>query len=141
MFTIFGRTETDVSVSRHVSYDVPFVLIVDDEELLCREMVEFLRSRGLAANYETDPREAVAIIEREKPRAIIVDINMQGLSGRRVVEIVQGTGFNGGTVLMSGDPDAVYDANTGGANVLHVLLKPIPLQALERYVRGVLRTE
>jgi two-component system response regulator YesN len=133
------RFEPQVNFRRHIPYDVPFVLVVDDEEFLCREIVEYLRFHGLAANYETDPNEAVAIIDRERPRAILIDINMGSLSGRRVVEIVQNMGFNGGILLMSGDPDAVYRANAEGANVLHVLEKPIPLPALERFVRGVLR--
>ncbi len=135
----FPGSEPQVKFRRHIPYDVPFLLVVDDEEFLCREIVEYLRYHGLAANYETDPNEAVAIIDRERPRAILIDINMDGLSGRRVVEIVQNMGFNGGILLMSGDPNAVYQANFEGANVLHVLEKPIPLPALERFVRGVLR--
>ena len=119
-------------------YLIPYVLIVDDEEFICQEMVEYLRNRGLPVNYETDPSAAVATIERDRPKAIIVDINMKGLDGLRLLEIVHNIGFKGGAVLMSGDPDAIYRTNISRPNVLYVLEKPIPLATLERYVRAVL---
>jgi DNA-binding NtrC family response regulator len=126
-------------VPAYITYSEPWVLIVDDEELLCREIVEFLRARGLPANYETDPATAVGVIESERPRAILVDINMKGLNGRRVVEIAQNVGFRGSTLLMSGDLDAVRAANFERVNVLHILTKPIPLPILERYLRALLQ--
>lgn len=123
---------------KNIDYKVPYALIVDDEVLLCHELVQYLRHRGLSANYESDPAEAVAIIERTQPRAILVDINMRGLNGTRLVEIVQNMGYKGGVLLMSADPDAVFRANVDKANVLHILEKPIPPVALERYVRAIL---
>jgi DNA-binding response OmpR family regulator len=127
-----------IEYAQYIEYTAPHILIVDDEELICKELVQYLRWRGHRANYQSDPAESVAIIEREKPRAILVDINMQGLNGTRLVEIVQNLGYDGAVLLMSADPHAVFRANTEKANVLCVLEKPISMAALEKYVRAVL---
>ncbi len=77
-------------------------------------------------------------IEAKKPALVIIDINMPGLDGLRVTEIVRSLNYGGVILLVSGDIDAVRRANESHPNVFGVLPKPVPLKALERYARAVL---
>lgn len=135
---MFWKSIPAEPVPKYFDFKSPDVLIVDDEEYFCLELVEYLRGRGIRVNYETDSRSALATIEHERPRTILVDINMKGLNGVRLVELVQNLGFKGVVILISGDTDSVYRATTDRVNVLHVLEKPIPLDLLTRFLRGSL---
>jgi CheY-like chemotaxis protein len=117
----------------------PFpVLVVDDDIDQSLEITEFLNERGIRACFEVEPESAVAGIEKYRPRIVLLDVNMPGLDGLRVTEIVRNLNYNGVILLMSGDMDALRRANQASPNVFAVLSKPIPLPVLERYVRGVL---
>lgn len=117
----------------------PFsVLVVDDDIDQSMEITEFLNERGIRACFEVEPESAVAGIEKYRPRIVLLDVNMPGLDGLRVTEIVRNLNYNGVILLMSGDMDALRRANQASPNVFAVLPKPIPLPVLERYVRGVL---
>lgn len=135
---MFSRDISPRPPANYIAYKAPDVLIVDDEEYVCRELVEYIRGRGFRANFETDPRTAIATIERDPPLIILVDIKMKGINGTRLVELVQNLGFNGVVILMSGDAESVYRATAERVNVLHVLEKPIPLEVLTRFIRGAL---
>ena len=115
-----------------------YVLVVDDDPFQVEEIVEYLNDQGIAAYGESQPERAVAEIEAEKPALLIIDVNMPGLDGLRVTEIVRGLNYDGVILLTSGDIDAVRRANQSGPDVFAVLPKPIPLKALERYARAVL---
>ena len=115
-----------------------YVLVVDDDPFQVEEVVEYLNDQGIAAYGESEPQRAVAEIEAKKPALVIIDINMPGLDGLRVTEIVRSLNYGGVILLVSGDIDAVRRANESHPNVFGVLPKPVPLKALERYARAVL---
>jgi CheY-like chemotaxis protein len=115
-----------------------YVLVVDDDPFQVEELVEYLNDQGVAAYGESQPERAVARIEAEKPALVIIDINMPGLNGIRVTEIVRGLNYDGVILLASGDMDALRRANESHPNVFGVLPKPIPLNMLERCARAVL---
>jgi putative two-component system response regulator len=68
------------------------VMIVDDEELIIRVVRRFLATDG----YEnfvtlTDPREAIEVINREKPDVVLLDIMMPHITGLDLLKIRQKT--------------------------------------------------
>ena len=68
------------------------VMIVDDEELVIRVVRRFLATDG----YETfvtltDPREAIEVINREKPDVVLLDIMMPHVTGLDLLKIRQKT--------------------------------------------------
>lgn len=117
------------------------ILVVDDDPDEVAEVVEFLLDRGIPATGETNPETAVARVEAERPALVMIDINMPGVDGLRMTQIVRGLNYGGVILLVSGDLDAVYRANQVGPDVFAVLGKPLPLPALERYARAVLERE
>ncbi len=126
----------DVPKSGNVS-----VLVVDDDIDQCMEITEFLNDQGISAFFEVEAESAVAGIEKYQPSIVLLDVNMPGLDGLRVTEIVRNLNYHGVILLMSGDMDALRRANQASPDVFAVLPKPIPLPMLERYVHGVLLRE
>lgn len=114
------------------------VMVVDDDPEQVAEVVEYLVDRGIPATGESNPETAVARVEAERPALVMIDVNMPGIDGLRMTQVVRGLNYGGVILLVSGDLDAVYRANQVGPDVFAVLSKPIPLQALERYARAVL---
>lgn len=63
------------------------VLVCDDEAHIRRVIELKLKSRGYAVTTAMNGEEGLAIIENEKPDAVISDINMPKLNGRSLCEI------------------------------------------------------
>lgn len=58
------------------------ILVVDDEELACRNLKRKLLAAGeTLIDYATDPAEAVMLLHRAPPDLLLLDIQMPGLTG------------------------------------------------------------
>lgn len=59
------------------------ILVVDDEELACRNLRRKLLAAGGIASVEhtTDPAEAVGVLRASPPDLLLLDVRMPGLSG------------------------------------------------------------
>lgn len=61
------------------------VLILDDEEDLCKEVVGYLKELGYDAYYCTDGEAGLEMLEKKYPDLLLVDIRMPKLSGLEVL--------------------------------------------------------
>lgn len=59
----------------------PRVLVVDDHDLVREALVELLALEGYEVLTATGGTQALELAERERPRAVLLDMNMPGLSG------------------------------------------------------------
>jgi two-component system response regulator MprA len=57
------------------------VLVVDDQDLVREALVELLAFEGYDPLAATGGAQALEVAERERPRAVLLDMNMPGLSG------------------------------------------------------------
>lgn len=65
------------------------VTVIDDEENMCKILTRFLQLEGYGVSAFTDPREALAHIEREPPDVVLTDIRMPHITGEQVLKRVQ----------------------------------------------------
>jgi PAS domain S-box-containing protein len=63
----------------------PLILAIDDDPGALDVITAMLSGAGFRVLSTTDPREGVALAERERPSAITLDLTMPGLSGFEVV--------------------------------------------------------
>jgi two-component system response regulator HydG len=64
------------------------ILIVDDEEALCRALEGDLRRRGFDAFYRTSGARALETIRTEPIDVVVTDLNMPGMTGLELCERV-----------------------------------------------------
>jgi two-component system nitrate/nitrite response regulator NarL len=95
------------------------VIVADDHPLYRRALVEALRGRGdiRLVGEASDGREALAMIQSERPHVAIVDVRMPGLDGMEVLNAVVRDGLSTRILLLSAQAeDAVaYRAIEAGA--------------------------
>jgi CheY-like chemotaxis protein len=78
------------------------VLIADDEPLVVETLRAVLTDEGFDVMAVTTGAAALAAVPRFVPDALLVDINMPGLSGPQVLEALRGTGSTIPVIAISG---------------------------------------
>lgn len=125
------KTRTDSAEKRRA-------LVVDDSHDSAQTMVWTLEALGYEATIAHDGLSAVDIGHSFKPHIVLLDINMPGMNGYEICE------------LMRHDPEfksAIFVAQTGwgqeehrqrsqAAGFHHHLVKPIKLEDLKRIFDG-----
>ena len=80
------------------------VVIIDDEE----ELVESLRMAFQLKGYTVDAaytaKEGVALVQSTQPEIVLVDANLQEMTGEEVIAQIREDGFTGTIVGISGEP-------------------------------------
>ncbi|OIO00116.1 MAG: response regulator [Elusimicrobia bacterium CG_4_10_14_0_2_um_filter_56_8] len=113
------------------------ILIVDDEV-----NVLFVVKQAFAGQVEVLTAQTGAagleIIQREKPSFVFLDIAMPGISGIKVLELIQGLDVSPVVWMLTGDEDldTASQALAGGAS--GYLTKPFDLERLRGVVFNAL---
>ena len=114
------------------------VLIVDDDEKLCRQIGRFLEPFGFAVQYCHDGAQAVTAVREQAPDLVILDLMLPGADGFEICRAVRP--FFRGQVLMltaSGDDmDHVAGIETGADDFL---VKPVHPRVLLARIKLLLR--
>jgi len=63
----------------------PRILIVDDDQVLCELLSEQLKELKFFADYTLDGKDALKKIEKETYNLVILDLNMPGMDGDKVL--------------------------------------------------------
>ncbi len=70
------------------------ILLVEDDEDLREMMRTVLESRGFAVKEATDGVQALAILEKERPRLVILDLVMPLMTGWQVIAHMKERGID-----------------------------------------------
>jgi DNA-binding NtrC family response regulator len=117
------------------------ILVIEDEEDLRTEIVEFLVRRRHQPVGCGSLAEAAAALETMTPDAVFSDINLPDGDGVsfcvKTAERYPGTLW----LLMSGNDDLLRLGNElksiGGEKLFSIVEKPVPLRLLDRFISGV----
>ncbi|MFN4281090.1 MAG: response regulator [Alphaproteobacteria bacterium] len=110
------------------------VIVVDDDPLQRRQLMDCLSDLGIEVLQEEEGSSALATIQRVHPAVVIMDVRMPVLDGIAAAQAIPAFGYHPKIILMTGDPDSLYRANTSKLDVFAVIEKPIPLRTLSRFV-------
>jgi len=66
------------------------ILVVDDDEMLCRFACDILRTEGYRAVPAANAAEALAAIDREPFDLLVTNSHMPGMSGVELAQAVRG---------------------------------------------------
>jgi response regulator RpfG family c-di-GMP phosphodiesterase len=114
------------------------ILIMDDDESVCRSIGNYLRSVGYQVQAATSGSEALGLMAAESYACLIADIRMPGMSGLEVLPRARELDEDISMVVLTAVNDAptARDALTFGA--VDYLVKPIELPILRSVVEKAL---
>jgi FixJ family two-component response regulator len=103
----------------------PFVVIVDDDESVCRAMKRLLRSFGMSSDTflaGDELLELLASMPSFSPDCVVLDVQMQGLNGLEVQRRLAGRGLP--VIFITAHDDPVAKERALAAGAVAVLRKP-----------------
>lgn len=114
-----------------------YVLLVEDEPTSADALAILLRMHGFEVRVAGDAREAMALIEEQRPNVVLSDIMMPGMSGVELLDALHGDPEYRDlpVVLMSSAYGALAEARDRAAAVLS---KPLDFHRLVPLLRSVL---
>lgn len=119
---------------------MPKLLIVDDEVDVREFAKRFFIKRGIDVFMASGGLEALTIINQSNPDLVLLDIQMEELSGIEVLRRLRDKQNNIKVIMVTGaeDPAIINEANSLG--VRGYIHKPLILEELERVVMDELNT-
>lgn len=121
----------------------PYVLVVEDEPATA-DIVRFnLESRGYECECAYDGDEAIRMVAHRAPDLMILDINMPGMSGWEVLDLLPGDAELSAipVVILSGR-DTPHDIRTGWSyEILTYFTKPFDMRELMDFVERAVSVE
>jgi len=110
------------------------ILTVDDEMGIDSFFYEFFTLRNYQVFNALSGKEAIEIVKKEKPRIILLDINMRGMDGIETLKKIREIDKDVAIIMVTGvkDEDVVKKAKELGAD--DYITKPLSLEYLEKVV-------
>lgn len=112
------------------------LLIVDDETDVLEFAANFFRKRKIEVAVATSGEDALSMLETDTPDLILLDIQMEGISGIETLERLRQTDNNVKVIMVTGKAPMADGAlekclKLGALDYIH---KPLKLDELERVV-------
>ncbi|MDP3792059.1 MAG: response regulator [Candidatus Omnitrophota bacterium] len=110
------------------------ILTVDDQMGIDSFFYEFFTARNYEVFNALNGKEALKIVAKEKPRIILLDINMRGMDGIETLEKIREIDKDVVIIMVTGvkDDDVMKKAMELGAN--DYITKPLSLEYLDKVV-------
>ena len=108
------------------------VLIVDDDESVQSVLYKVISSNGIDARIVSSGEEALEVTRRYHFDLILLDVNMRGIDGFEVVQILRSRGVQTPIMIISGrkeDYDTLYGLDIGADDYITKPFNPIVLGA------------
>ena len=110
------------------------ILTVDDEIGIDSFFYEFFTARNYEVLSARSGKEALEIVKKERPRIILLDINMRGMDGIETLTKIREIDKEAAVIMVTGvkDDDTINKALNLGAN--DYITKPLSLEYLDKVV-------
>ena len=110
------------------------ILVVDDEEAVRNILSRFFAKKEYKVLTADTSERAIAILEKEKVDAVLLDIHLPGLNGLETLRKIRASWPDIAVVMISGqqDEDVAKTALEEGA--FDYVVKPLDFNYLERTV-------
>jgi CheY-like chemotaxis protein len=112
------------------------VLIADDDDGLREILAEYLASRGLEVLQATNGLETLLHVKRERPQAILLDINMPRLGGLEALKRIRAFDPSIRVVVYSGELGAEVERQVIALGAVAVFAKPGAVEDLRLALEG-----
>ena len=107
------------------------VLVVDDEPEIVELVGEFLERRGYRVKTATNGEDALALVEKEPPDLMLLDIYMPGMNGVDVLRRLKAQQSPVGVIMLTASQEELLLQEALKLGAFDVLSKPVNLDELE----------
>lgn len=112
------------------------LLIVDDEEDVREFAAHFFRRRKIDVLTASGGEEALKVIDKEKPKLVLLDIKMSGMDGFETLKRIKEKDSSINVIMVTGkkpeEEESFKRCSELGAT--HYIHKPLELEELESVV-------
>lgn len=110
------------------------ILTVDDQMGIDSFFYEFFTARNYEVFNAMSGKEAIEVVKKEKPRIILLDINMRGMDGIETLQKIKEIDKDAAIIMVTGvkDDDTIAKAKALGAD--DYITKPLSLEYLDKVV-------
>ena len=112
------------------------VLLVDDEEEFVTTLSERLHLRGIEAQAATDGEGALALIEKDPPKVVVLDVLMPGLGGMEVLRRIKAKHPEIQVILLTGQGSSKDGIEGMCFGAFDYLVKPLDIEELIKKMRA-----
>jgi len=113
-----------------MSQELPTVIVVDDEECLCRAMDRLLRSVGYRVQTFASPEAFVNCLPPDGPGCVLLDVAMPGLDGLELQQKLIASARIWPIIFVTGQADISISVRAMKAGAIDFLTKPAEDTAL-----------
>ncbi|MBI5209810.1 MAG: response regulator [Elusimicrobia bacterium] len=110
------------------------ILIADDEPSVQRVLARIAQALGCETVLASDGDEAVALIEKERPDIVIMDLHMPNLDGLEALRMIHDTRPAMRVIVMTGDGADVRARAAFESGAAGFVTKPFNFAALRQTV-------
>lgn len=111
----------------------PLILLVEDEPALRDVIADIAKDAGLRIEVTGNYADGVVLLNASLPAVLITDVVLPDGDGHQLAEAAGRLGVP--TLLISGYPDAIVQAEAGG---IPFLAKPFGMADLQRLIRTLI---
>jgi len=111
--------------------EIKKVLVVDDEQNICRMLTKFFRSSGYFCENTTDPSKALEVLKQNDFELVISDIRMTGIDGLQLLSEISRINPELDTIMMTGHTNTYTYSDIIKAGATDFIAKPFQLPELK----------
>ena len=113
---------------------MPKLLVVDDEDDIREFARSFFKRRGVEVLTASGGLEALALIEKENPQLVLLDVRMEQMTGIEVLRRMRAKNILVKVIMVTGveEEETIKEAKSLG--VIGYVHKPLILDELEEVV-------
>ncbi|MBI4397003.1 MAG: response regulator [Elusimicrobia bacterium] len=115
------------------------ILVVDDEPVIRQLVTKHLEKRGHAVFTASDGVEAMALVQREKPHLVLLDIRMPNMDGIEFLQQVRKISQDILVIVLTAYDDLRLQTMRLGSN--DYITKPFHLDYLDDRIRSILASK
>jgi DNA-binding NtrC family response regulator len=107
------------------------ILLIDDDPHLLGALTQFFERLGWMVSRALDGRSGLALYDRDAPDLVLTDLEMPGLSGLQVVDVLRARDPQALVLVLTGHGDVATAVEAMRLGAENFLTKPVDLQHLE----------
>ena len=110
--------------------DAPCLLVIDDDPAFNRVLSRALVQRGFEAYGAQDPESALALAREHQPEYVVLDLNLDGSSGLRLIEPLRAVNPDCRILVLTGYASIATTVDAIKLGATQYLAKPADVDAI-----------